>query len=607
MLRAVENGDWEALARRRVRHYGYKFEYKSRNVDVNKPIEPMPQAVGMVMDRVRALPGMPALDQLTVNEYPLGVGLSPHIDTHSAFKGAICSLSLAGPAHYIPHRKSDVVNSIIIPRAAHRISFTFRQVWGQTCDCPFPESCDSQQGQLPPTRKALQANAPSSGDPSTDGESLQSSSLTSGLLAITSGSDITSCTSEESGPTEPWKSSSADLSTRSQQSDSNQPVEPLEPAVLQQLASKQLLAESPPQSSIEQLVGAQKDSPPRQTTDHIQEERRHKLPANSFSALVPGPALAAADPESSRFGDKLVEVLPDTDRLDSHAAASTLGQQNHEKQAINASVAPMYGTHPDQQQGRALPQTHEQLEGTYVTSMYDAIAPHFSATRFAVWPRVRGFIESLPAGAIVADVGCGNGKYFGVRRDIMVLGSDRSIGLAKVAAQRLDPPLPNEFTTAASLRADVAVADGFVLPMRDSSCDAVLCIAVLHHISSVPRRKAMLEELLRILKPGGQAYVSVWATLQEDPAKTLAKPKHLGAPFSNQQTEAATGDGLDVTPDQLQGVRFDEQKQTLVFRRYYHLFEEGELSELVSSIEAAHVAECFYDKSNWCVVMSRTT
>lgn len=67
-----------------------------------------------------------------------------------------------------------------------------------------------------------------------------------------------------------------------------------------------------------------------------------------------------------------------------------------------------------------------------MTSMYDAIAPHFSATRFAVWPRVKGFIESLQAGAIVADVGCGNGKYFGVRHDIMVLGSDCSIGLAKV-------------------------------------------------------------------------------------------------------------------------------------------------------------------------------
>lgn len=34
---------------------------------------------------------------LQVNEYPCGVGLSPHIDTHSAFEGFIFSLSLAGP------------------------------------------------------------------------------------------------------------------------------------------------------------------------------------------------------------------------------------------------------------------------------------------------------------------------------------------------------------------------------------------------------------------------------------------------------------------------------------------------------------------------------
>ena len=60
--------------------------------------------------------------------------------------------------------------------------------------------------------------------------------------------------------------------------------------------------------------------------------------------------------------------------------------------------------------------------------VYDAIASHFSATRFAVWPRVREFIEGLPAGAVVADVGCGNGKYFGLRRDIFVSGSDRSKG-----------------------------------------------------------------------------------------------------------------------------------------------------------------------------------
>ena len=65
-----------------------------------------------------------------------------------------------------------------------------------------------------------------------------------------------------------------------------------------------------------------------------------------------------------------------------------------------------------------------------------------SACRFAIWPKVREFIEGLPPGAVMADVGCGNGKYFGVRRDVAVLGSDRSAGLAQVAAQRLAPNSP---------------------------------------------------------------------------------------------------------------------------------------------------------------------
>lgn len=60
--------------------------------------------------------------------------------------------------------------------------------------------------------------------------------------------------------------------------------------------------------------------------------------------------------------------------------------------------------------------------------------------RFSVWPKVREFLESLPPCSVVADVGCGNGKYFGVRDDLMVLGSDRSagedLGVAGVAWDR---------------------------------------------------------------------------------------------------------------------------------------------------------------------------
>ena len=192
-----------------------------------------------------------------------------------------------------------------------------------------------------------------------------------------------------------------------------------------------------------------------------------------------------------------------------------------------------------------------QLEAEHVVKVYDAIAQHFSATRFAIWPKVREFIETLPSGAIVADVGCGNGKYFGVRGDIAVIGSDRSEGLASVAARRLQPVgVPgSHFSPGTPPGADVLVADGLHLPYREGSCDAALCIAVLHHISSPGRRTLMLTQLLALLRPGGRAIVSlviggghwdklcplqpnimnnlvqvtVWATEQEEPDKTIKK------------------------------------------------------------------------------------
>ena len=47
----------------------------------------------------------------------------------------------------------------------------------------------------------------------------------------------------------------------------------------------------------------------------------------------------------------------------------------------------------------------------------------------------------VPANGILADVGCGNGKYFGVRKDMTILASDRSFGLIDQAQQRCYSPL----------------------------------------------------------------------------------------------------------------------------------------------------------------------
>ena len=250
--------------------------------------------------------------------------------------------------------------------------------------------------------------------------------------------------------------------------------------------------------------------------------------------------------------------------------------------------------------------SHAPIEATYVHTVYDAIAGHFSATRFAVWGSVRDFITSLAAHALVADVGCGNGKYFYVRPDLAVLGSDRSPALAGVATRRLS--LAHKPAVA-----DVAVADALHLPYRSGCADAALCIAVLHHLSTPPRRRQLLAELARVLMPGGRALVTVWALEQQD-AGLLAKwvplggddatqrdylvPWHLPMHRADAPAALAVGEGDAVV---------DPRKHAVVLQRYYHLFASGELEALVGEVPGLRVVCSYYEKSNWGVELERVS
>lgn len=202
LLASIDERPWKTLAKRRVQHYGYEFCYETRNVNTRQHLGELPSFVSPIIEKILLFPDLDnaasiVLDQLTVNEYPPGVGLSPHIDTHSAFEGFIFSLSLAGPCimefrrytdsawltkdmamqtpengsnflrraiylpprsmlllsgearyawhHYIPHHKIDLVKDSVIRRASRRVSFTFRKVRAGPCQCEFPQYCDSQR------------------------------------------------------------------------------------------------------------------------------------------------------------------------------------------------------------------------------------------------------------------------------------------------------------------------------------------------------------------------------------------------------------------------------------------------------------------------------
>lgn len=62
---------------------------------------------------------------------------------------------------------------------------------------------------------------------------------------------------------------------------------------------------------------------------------------------------------------------------------------------------------------------------------------------------------------------------------------------------------------------EVAVADCLNLPYRANVFDAVISIAVVHHLSSQARRVQAIRELVRVVRGGGQILVYVWAMEQE--------------------------------------------------------------------------------------------
>jgi alkylated DNA repair protein alkB family protein 8 len=110
------------------------------------------------------------------------------------------------------------------------------------------------------------------------------------------------------------------------------------------------------------------------------------------------------------------------------------------------------------------------------------------------WHKVKDFLEALPTGTLLADVGSGDGKYFGVNPNIVTVGCDRSWKLLEVSRD---------------IEHQTFCCDAVQLPLQDNSFDATMCIAVLHHLSNVGRRRAALAELLRITKVGGQIMIQV--------------------------------------------------------------------------------------------------
>ncbi|XP_007890971.1 probable tRNA methyltransferase 9B isoform X2 [Callorhinchus milii] len=141
-----------------------------------------------------------------------------------------------------------------------------------------------------------------------------------------------------------------------------------------------------------------------------------------------------------------------------------------------------------------------QLERAHVHNVYEQTAPYFTELRSKAWPRVRQFLLDQGPGSLIADIGCGIGKYLTVNTQAYTLGSDYCSTLLEIAKRHGH---------------EVMVCDNLMLPFRDQCFNAVVSIGVIHHFSTKERRIRAISEMARTLRPGGQIMIYVWAMEQK--------------------------------------------------------------------------------------------
>ncbi len=112
------------------------------------------------------------------------------------------------------------------------------------------------------------------------------------------------------------------------------------------------------------------------------------------------------------------------------------------------------------------------------------------------------------------DVGCGDGNYLNVNAATFTIGCDRSESLCKLAACKSQQNTNTFSSLSSSSGGQILVCDNLALPFRSGICDAVISIGVIHHMSTHKRRVRAVQELARLLVPGGKLMIYVWALEQ---------------------------------------------------------------------------------------------
>ena len=186
--------------------------------------------------------------------------------------------------------------------------------------------------------------------------------------------------------------------------------------------------------------------------------------------------------------------------------------------------------------------SNNNLETTYVKEVYEEIAPHFSNTRSYKWSWVIDFLDSLKTDSIVYDLGCGNGRNMD-HGSLKFIGIDNCESFVSICKSKNFSVINSNITK---------------IPLDNNSADAIICIAVFHHLSSQENRIQSLLEMKRLVKPGGKILISTWS---------INQPQKTRRTFNNYGNNIVLWNSYGK-----------------VYERYYYIFKLDEIKELIKRV-----------------------
>ncbi len=132
-LTQIDKEPWLDDLKRRVQHYGFKYDYRARKINLNMRLGELPEWLKRLSQKLHQDKHMLDIaDQVIVNEYLPGQGIASHIDCEPCFKDTIVSLSLGSGCVMDFTSKSDKTKKIPIwlaPRSLVVLSSEARYNW----------------------------------------------------------------------------------------------------------------------------------------------------------------------------------------------------------------------------------------------------------------------------------------------------------------------------------------------------------------------------------------------------------------------------------------------------------------------------------------------